>query len=549
MRPRQGLFGAGRFLLGMVLLMTGCGDDASLPVAPTTVPSASTSQSMAAPTTVPMVTPEEREEGVTLKATRPMPMNPPNETEINEVAPLLVASSSDGFVEVDFGYEFEVYAEATGALVEDAPAIVMPESQGSGHVSYRVATRLDLGATYRWRVRAVLEDAFDKDADEETDALGPWSRDAFFSIAPVAFGAPVKLRPIDKVVNTRPLFKVHSGVVEGDPERVVIQLRVTPDDTQPADEHIAGEAEAGAAGGQEVRITLRNDYQMTSDTGYVWQARTVAHKLSRMFTSDWSDDGSFKTEVQRLGRPGTSLPEEGGTVGARPVLVVENGAVEGNVGRVFIEVEVNRKDGSERVSGRAEMQGGEGGETSVRLQETLQPEAPYSWMARAIAPDAPFGPVESEWSAPATFMTDASTSLGPVVNPPPNLLHVVQGVANRYPDELRAAIAAGQAGVSSGLNDPDFQFLYRVVEALRAADGGRWGVTYWTNDHTPEDRLSKDRVGYYLGDENSNPHGSPNMRVIEFLFWLDGSMFWYDSTNDIRRNHPEAHGQWRNPPG
>ena len=81
--------------------------------------------------------------------------------------------------------------------------------------------------------------------------------------------------------------------------------------------------------------------------------------------------------------------------------------------------------------------------------------------------------------------------------------------------------------------------LRLAVEALREADGGRWGTTYWT--HPPHaDNWSRERLAYYLG--NGDPVNSTNIRVIEYLLFANGSIFWWDATDHLRTDYPNATG-------
>ena len=276
-------------------------------------------------------------------------------------------------------------------------------------------------------------------------------------------------------------------------------------------------------------------------TNYRWRIRAL---LEGAF-GPWSDYVSFRTAVYRLGAPQPTAPR-GVEVGTRPVFVVRNGEVEGDVGSRVIRIEVALDGGfTDAIVGEAKMQGGRGRETRIRLGEALQPKMSYFWRARAVASNTSYGPVVSPWSVTARFTTRAGTSLGPVMSPPPNLLHVIQRVAAEHPDAVRAAHSAGSGGDLTGADDPGFKFLFLTVEALRKENGGRWGITFWTNPGSRA-RHSKDRLGYYLG--NGDPNGSTNMAVIEFFVWRDGSLAWFDATRSLKRDYPRARGEWRDLP-
>ena len=543
MKHREWVFSVCAIAVG-VGLAVGCGDMSS-PVEPSPplTSNLSASQSTAAASVEPSPpltsnlsasqSTAAASENIGLKVSAPTPVEPVGEVEIDGFAPLLVALHATGeFVDEDFEYEFSIHTTASGSSIEKGNGT----SHGAGLTSYQVRNRLGLETNYRWRIRAFFEKAF-----------GPWSDYVSFKTAPVRFGTPLQLvSPADgSVVDNRPVFVVRSGEVEGVADRIVIQIRLAPEGSTLTDVNIVGEAVVGQAG-KETSVSLRDDYRLMSGMSYVWQAKAVVHTASsRVFSTPWSKQASFKTAVYRLGAPQPTAPV-GVEVGTRPVFVVRSGAVEGDVGRRVIRVEVALNDDfSNTIFGEAEIRGGRGRETRIRLRETLQPEMSYFWRARAVAANAPYGPVVSPWSVTARFMTRAGTSLGPVRSPPPNLLHVIQRVAAKHPGAVKAAHSAGSGGDLTGADDPGFQFLFLTIEALREENGGRWGATFWTNPGSLA-RHSKDRVGYYLGD--GDPNGSTNMAVIEFFVWRDGSLAWFDATRSIKRNYPRARGEWRDLP-
>ena len=537
MMSGQRVFGA----VVIALLMAGCGEDGSPPVGPSPSPRATPAPGRAAAVSVPSAVgpdvsvpsssavgpdvsvPVRRDVGV-LKSTAPTPVEPIDNIEIDEVKPLLVASRASGeFVEQDFGYEFAVHSSESCGAVEFESGNGMPRD--SGETSYQIQKSLELGSTYAWQVRAAFEGSF-----------GPWSKCVTFRTVPVRFGGPLQLvSPIGGTVGNRPVFVVRSGAVEGDAERVVIQVRLAPEGSGIANAGIAGEAETTGRAGEEKRISLRSSYRVTPDTSYLWQARTVVHtRSSRVFNSPWSRQVKFRTTALSLGAPRPVAPVGGATVGTEPDFLVRNGAVQGNLSRIVVRVDVGLSADFAGVRSReVEMQGRAGGNTRIRLQEALRPGTSYFWRARAMASSALYGPVVSQWSATARFMTRAGTSLGPVKSPPPNLLHVVQRVGAQYPQALKAAY-----------DDHSYEFLDRVVAALREEDGGRWGVTHWTRPGYP-DSISIDRAGYYTG--NGDPNGSTEIVIIDFLSRHNRHMAWFDDTRGIRENYPDARGTWKYP--
>ncbi len=526
------LLGAGALVVGAALL-AGCGDDLTSPAAPT-----------------PIDTPAN--EAVVVKTDiAPEPIRPDktsDDDEITDRQPLLVASNATGLVPVTFRYEFAVYPAApSGAAALDSG---FGTSHDANSTSYRVQTPLTLGTDYTWRVRVAYENEF-----------GAWSRPAPFSLAPVVFGSPPQ--PVAPArggsAGTRPVFTVRNGEIHGQVQSVEIQVRLAPEGTELADRHIVGATKTDARAGEEVMISLREDREdLVPGRVYNWQARAVAaHTASRTFHSAWSQSWSFETEEQSLGAPEPTAPSPGAEVGIWPTFRVRNGTIVGEVGPVVIQVQVavdGNGDGvpdddfASAMEGRAPMQGSPGDPSTVQLDEALAPMTSYVWRARAVAPRAAPVPVRSPWSAVRAFQTGAGGDypLGPARNPPPNLRHVIQRVADAHPDVLRAALDGPIVGTPRWPNDPRYEFLGLAVEALREANGGRWGTCFWIHPGFP-DNLSRDRVAYYLG--NGDPVNSRNFRVIEFLFWADGSIFWWDSTDHLREEYPNAIGYWRHPPG
>ena len=525
-------FGIVAFVVGTVLL-PGCGDDMPSPVAPTPIDP---------PGEGPLV----------LKvSTGPVPTEPKGGIEISDRQPLLVASIATGLVNVEFEHEFAVHlgAASSGSVPVDSGR----GTRDGPATSYAVEEQLVPGEHYEWLVRASY-----RDPDTDQDAFGDWSEPARFSIAAVVFGEPPQLvSPSGSTVVGRPVFTVRQGEIEGEAEWL-IEIRVAPEGTELTDAQVAGRTVTEARPGEEVTIELRADFALMPGETYRWQARAAGRTAGRTYRGPWSSPpASFTTTSQSLGAPEPSEPVRGETVGTRPTFAVVNGAVDGDVGPVTIRVEVapdGNQDGvpdnagfAGAFEGQAPMQGGTGSMTTIQLDAALDAGMSYVWRARAVAPQAPLGPVRSDWSSTARFATreGGDYPLGPVQDPPPNLRHIIQRVADAHPDALDRAVKAGIPGVPNGPNDARYEFLNLTVEALREANGGRWGTTFWVHPPHP-DTLSKERVGYYLG--NGDPVNSQNMRVIEFMVWADGSIAWYDSTHHIRTHYPNATGYWRHHP-
>ena len=529
---------AGAFVIGTALL-PGCGDDMASPTGPS--PIDPQNQESNANNANPVLKVKDA----------PAPSTPSRQDEIDDRQPELVASNATSFLpDVVLEHEFAVHLDT----VSSNPTAVDSGfgTRAGPNSTYQVAEKLLLGERYEWRVRATYPDPV-----TNKNTFSDWSQPAKFSIAPVVFGKPPRLVSPARgnSVSRRPTFLVRQGEVDAaDDVQVQVEIHVAPERNQLADAPIVEATDAVA--GQEVAIELDDDLAIGET--YYWQARAVARQGSSAFEGRWSKIESFETNVQSLGVPEPTAPVSGAEVSTRPTFTVRNGMIEGNgVGSVTIRVEVARdrdQDGvaddayASAVEGRAPMQGGAGDETRIHLDAALRVGTSYVWRAQAVALQASPGPLRSVWSSNATFATRESGSypLGPVKNPPPNLRHVVQRVADAHPDAVRRAIEGSFTSLPNGPNDPRYELLRLVVEALREADGGRWGTTYWT--HPPHaDNWSRERLAYYLG--NGDPVNSTNIRVIEFLLFANGSIFWWDATDHLRTDYPNATGHWRHPPG
>ena len=381
------------------------------------------------------------------------------------------------------------------------------------------------------RVRAVLD-----------GAVGRWSEDALFRTVALRLGSPQPVAPTGGVVvGRRPDFVVRNGTIEGEADGVFVEIRVAVDSNILANADSVGRSEVDGAAGQETAVTLNRDVILMADTEYVWQARAVATVPAGTVASSWSAVASFRTVADRLGAPELVAPIDGAAVGVRPVFAVRNGLVEGDVEGVRIEVRVSSGSTFRDEVFRAGADAESVGQTSVRLARQLVPGTRYYWQARAVGLVGGSDRVVSPWSDTAEFRTDDVAPLGPARIPPPHLLHVLRQVAAEHPEELRASFDVARQNWTG-----NFEFLDLAVEALRKADGARWGFTHWIS-------YAPDLVGYYRG--TGDPQGSTNVVVIDIIAGRPGGergteyveVDWFDATEQIRTNHPEARGEWRYP--
>ena len=282
-------------------------------------------------------------------------------------------------------------------------------------------------------------------------------------------------------------------------------------------------------------------------SSYVWRVRAA---LAGEF-GPWSEPASFTTVAARLERPQPIAPIGPEPVGTlRPLFRVRNGNVEGPVEVVTIEIRVVRAGealADAEISGSGEARGETGARATVELDFDLELDTEYVWHARGTAFKGLPDEVQSDWSDTVMFKTRSAIApmqdeeehvpLGPAQSPPPNLLHVVRRVAERYPEKLEAAFDEDRVAWTG-----NFDFMDELLRALRHEDGGRWGFTLWGPT-----RIANDLIGYYRGD--GDPHGSSDMAILDVLAYDGRGVVpsWQDATERIRRDHPEARGKWKYP--
>ena len=462
-------------LMGGIVIAFGCADDTPLPGAPTPM-SSPVAQGPTSPPELLAVTATDRSfvgrapelsiDGMAgLKATPPTPVAPIDNVEVADAAPLLTVSNATGLnVAAVFEHEFTLSKVTGGNETEVERGSGTPA--GPGTTSYLVQAPLDLGSSYTWRARPVLDGVH-----------GPWSEDAGFRTVGVRLGVPQPLAPKGgDTVSTPAVFRVGNGTVEGNAGTVTIQVRVAGDDAF-MNVVASGETQAGPAGA-ETNVTLSS--RLMLDTPYWWQARAVSSGPAGEFESSWSGAAGFRTAAIALGAPKPLHPINNATTTTlRPQFNVRNGTVEGTTGTVNIRIEVATDSDFMDVVGRAETHARPRGDTNLRLADELKRLEQYFWRARARLQADP--DIMSVWSAPARFSTpDPST---PPTNapgrgnccPPPNRFDIVQAILGRTGDLYRRDVQ---------------DFTQRVAECLAVTDGD------WGRRRNDSGAIGKDTVAY-----------------------------------------------------
>ena len=319
------------------------------------------------------------------------------------------------------------------------------------------------------------------------------------------------------------------------------------------------------------------DAVLQDNTVYAWRARGEQDGA----VGPWSGIFGFTTVFVRIDPPVPLVPNGGVVVSTlSPIFTVANGAVIGDAGTVLIVVEVSLDPNFVSVIEVIRTTMRDRGETNAPLRTELQLDTQYFWRARgtnedlpltAVLPDMPppqtatlvqtVPAVMSDWSATETFRTPKTVVVSTPPPPsggggggnftpggspgapfttnggdPPNLVSVVQQVASQHPGAL-----ANSCPEEGG----NFEFLDRVVEALRATDG-RWAYNCKRGDCNS---LSVDVIAYYRG--SGSPNDSTDVSLIDMIFQVCGDganppqPAWLDVTSETEE--AGAIGRWRYP--
>ena len=284
---------------------------------------------------------------------------------------------------------------------------------------------------------------------------------------------------------------------------------------------------------------------LDADRNYWWRARAV----------DGANVGSY-SEAQTfeiytpvvLGIPEPIAPDNGATLDElQPFLQAALPSVSGPAENLRLQFEVARDAGfTNRVALLTVSP--DGADLTIATTGALSADTTYYWRVRALA-DGRVGEVVGQWSSGRSFKTPAPApaptpppsgggggggGFTPGGSPnapfttnggnPPNMFHVVEQVAAEHPGAL--ANSCPHEGGS-------WEFLDRVVEALRAIDG-RWGYNCKRGDCGS---LSVDVVDYYRGQ--GNPQHSSDVAIIDVIGKVCGpggnpTPAWIDVTQETK---------------
>ena len=437
-----------------------------------------------------------------------------------------------GQVTPSVGSNSSTAAEAA-ALREGA--MEMEESDRPLTESYQVTETLDPEQKYFWRVRA---------ADGAN--TGPYSEATSFEVfTPVTIGVAEPVSPINGAVVTtqQPRFEINNAEITGPATNTKYRFEVA---TNTSFSNLVAVLTVGPGGS----TTLATPGELAWNKTYHWRVRASADGREGRVNGPWSATESFKTPPVPLGTPVPVSPINGATASSNPpVFVVNNGPVSGAGGAVRLIFRVSTSQSFDNVVSSFEVSMSGGSQTST-TSGPLAPGKVYYW--RVLAKNSLFTTAWSEWERFRTPNTPASGGGGgggggftPGGSPgapfttnggnPPNMSSVVQQVAAQHPGAL-----ANSCPHEGG----NWEFLDRVVEALRAIDG-RWGYNCKRGDCNS---MSVDAIDYYRG--SGNPNNSTNVAIIDIIGQVCGpganpSPAWIDVTHETQQ--AGAIGRWKYP--
>ena len=235
---------------------------------------------------------------LTLKATAPTLLSPPDGASVND--PAVVLSAQDPLPVHNVPWVFEVMFEIYANSNPGQPVYSRAVTQGQGTTSAAVpAGVLQDETLYVWRARA-----------ESQGAFGPWSAVFGFTTAFTKLEPPVLLAPVGGVVvdSLTPRLTVGNGEVTGDPGTVSVQVEVSPDGAFPNGNTIKLTAHTRASG--ETNLFFRTNV-LLADTLYFWRGRSTNMNLPDTngvlstsalpvqtaveLTTGWSNTARFRT--------------------------------------------------------------------------------------------------------------------------------------------------------------------------------------------------------------------------------------------------------------
>ena len=402
-------------------------------------------------------------------------------------------------------------------------------------------------------------------ACETEKSRNPLSPNVAGPMAGVNITAPPLMEPTDGgLVETGQPVVLKFGSVTSNSERPLwYQLQLAGDArfqqlVHEAD-RIGWDDEGGGAQSLSADGSHRYEVPVSLETGraYWWRARAA----DGANIGPYSDRAKF--EIYKPVTVGVPQPRSpiGGVIvaGRQPRFVVTTPQVTGPATQVRIHIEISTSNSF--ANPVASFSAAIGNDTTAARSGRLSLNTRYHWRARATA-EGREGQILGNWSRTSTFRTPATVAGGspsPTPAPssppsggggytrggspnapfttngsnPPNMLHIVQQVAQEHPQALRN---------SCQHHGGTWEFMDRVVERLRAIDGR---YAYNCKRGNCGD-VSQDVIDYYRG--NGNPHGSSNVKIVDMTVGHCGpnpQPGWNDLTDATRQ--AGTIGRWKYP--
>ena len=398
---------------------------------------------------------------------------------------------------------YEVLVSSDEGFAEVVHTADRVPANGSPADLYELTAMLDPEQAYYWRVRAL-----------DGANTGLFSGAAVFEVfTPLALGEPEPITPTGGSTSAGPaaVLTVTNASVSGPAENVRYEFQVATDGG-------FGNVVASsmAVAGSTTTSTTVSD--LAYETTHSWRSRVIADGREGQVAGAWSEPATFVTGQQpvALGPPTLLSPVGGATAGSNPTtFTVTNGAVTGQV-TIFFHVATDPSFTNVVNTFEA---GASGSGTTTAVSGVLPPGTLLYW--RVFAGN---GTTVSDWTGHDSFRTPSTSTppppggggggggFTPGGSPnapfttgggnPPNLSHIVQGIAAANPGAL--ANSCQDHGGS-------WEFMDRVVEALRAIDG-RWAYNCKRGNCGD---VSHDVVDYFRG--SGTPHGSSDVSIIDVI--------------------------------
>ena len=239
--------------------MVACDSDSTTPTAPS-----ASAELVNPPLGATAVDPGLPPGSVSVKATAPSPLSPPDGDDVGVGSAVLTVTNPAPVYSVQWTFDvrFEIFENANPSAVVHSASV--PE--GNGTTSYRVPNGvLQADTFYVWRARA-----------ESEGEGGPWSDIFSFTAIPFSIAPPLPLQPVGGIVTTslRPSFTVKNGEVTGEVGTVLIEVEVALDALF-TDVSAVGRTIARSRGETIVPIAQN----LMEETIYFWRARGTNEDL------------------------------------------------------------------------------------------------------------------------------------------------------------------------------------------------------------------------------------------------------------------------------